>query len=248
MANFLPLKNYMFYHLDRLVRQYALAGPFLDVGCGVGDVSAHVTGRYGWTGAAIDTSAIAIAQATQTLAAYPVVVRRHSLAKEQATYGTVFAWDVIEHVEHDDEMLKQLVGCLRPGGSVVIVVPSNPREWRWDDPFYGHYRRYSEQDMQQLCASAGLRVVDCRDVTWPVFWAMRRLYTWLKRPAPEVVTEKQARTDVSATVNAWHIPILGHLLSQGALLWQLLYWVQYTFCRSAVSRGHEMMILAQRPY
>ena len=47
MANFLPLKHHMFYCLDRFVERYGLHGPFLEVGCGRGDVSAVQKGTLG---------------------------------------------------------------------------------------------------------------------------------------------------------------------------------------------------------
>ena len=39
----------MFYCLDRFVEQYGLHGPFLEVGCGRGDVSAYLAAK-GWQG------------------------------------------------------------------------------------------------------------------------------------------------------------------------------------------------------
>ena len=62
MANFPPLKNYMFYCLDRLLSQYDISPPFLDVGCGVGEISRYVAAK-GWHGKAIDFSNIAIEKA-----------------------------------------------------------------------------------------------------------------------------------------------------------------------------------------
>lgn len=47
MANFRPLKEYMFYCLGRCIAQYGLTGPFLEIGCGVGDVSAHLAAKNG---------------------------------------------------------------------------------------------------------------------------------------------------------------------------------------------------------
>jgi hypothetical protein len=52
-GEFRTLKNYMLYCLDRFIEQYGLDRPFLEIGCGRGDVSAHLA-RRDWRGVAID--------------------------------------------------------------------------------------------------------------------------------------------------------------------------------------------------
>ncbi|HVN34129.1 MAG TPA: class I SAM-dependent methyltransferase, partial [Casimicrobiaceae bacterium] len=86
MANFLPLKQYMLYCLDRFIERYALRGPFLEIGCGRGDVSAYLA-RKGWSGLAIDFSDSAIAAASANLAPYSqVAVRKQALCEVTGAY------------------------------------------------------------------------------------------------------------------------------------------------------------------
>jgi len=47
----------MFYCLDRFIDEYGLHGPFLEIGCGVGDVSAYLAAK-GWTETLFDQRAI----------------------------------------------------------------------------------------------------------------------------------------------------------------------------------------------
>jgi len=82
MANFRPLKDYMFYCLDRCIDLYGLREPFLEIGCGRGDVSAYL-GAKGWSGLAIDFSDAAIVQAKQNLVQVPNVS-----VKKQEPYQT----------------------------------------------------------------------------------------------------------------------------------------------------------------
>jgi 2-polyprenyl-3-methyl-5-hydroxy-6-metoxy-1,4-benzoquinol methylase len=156
MANFLPLKHHMFYCLDRFVEQYGLHGPFLEVGCGRGDVSAYLAAK-GWQGTAIDFSAAAVAQATVNLAPFPqVIVRQQALADVTGAFDCIIMWDVLEHMEDDRGALRMVERLLRPGGQLLLAVPSNPHEWRWDDDFYGHFRRYTVADMTARLHEAGL--------------------------------------------------------------------------------------------
>ena len=131
----------MFYCLDRFIEQYGLHGPFLEIGCGRGDVSAYLAAK-GWRGVAIDFSAVAVAQARANLRAFPhVKVSETPLAKVTGSFDCIVMGDVLEHMEDDRAALQMIERALRPGGQLLIAVPSNPREWRWDDDFYGHFRR-----------------------------------------------------------------------------------------------------------
>ena len=246
MANFRPLKQYMLYCLDRCIARYNLTPPFLDIGCGRGDVSAHVAAK-GWFGKAIDPSASALVQARKTLSTWTRVdVQQTSLVDVQGGYNTIFLWDVLEHIDDDEGALRKIASLLSPNGHLLISVPSNPREWRWDDEFYGHCRRYTVKDMREKLMRAGMRPILFWDFTYPVFWAMRRMYTRLKAPPPDLVCDKEVRTMESASVNAWEIPVISAVLSNVPLVWPLMYRIQFSCFRKKVSSGHEMFVLATR--
>ncbi|MBK7333600.1 MAG: class I SAM-dependent methyltransferase [Betaproteobacteria bacterium] len=101
MANFAPLKRHMFDCLDRFVEEQRLEPPFLDVGCGAGDVAEHLA-RRGWRGTAIDASPAAIGRARERLAPYPGVdVRLVRLEDLEGAWPTVLMWDVLEHLDDD---------------------------------------------------------------------------------------------------------------------------------------------------
>ena len=224
-----------------------MRGPFLEVGCGKGDVSAHLARRHGWTGVAIDFSAAAVAQATRTLEPHPdVVVRRQALAEVRGSFACILVWDVLEHIEDDRGALRTIETLLAPGGQLLLAVPSNPREWRWDDEFYGHFRRYTVAELGDKLAEAGLQPQAFWDFTFPLYWAMRRAYTRVKAPAA-TSGDKAAATMASATVNAWDLPLLSGVLDRTALLWQPLNRLQFRFFRHATDRGHEVFALARKP-
>ena len=246
MANFVPLKQYMLYCLDRFIERRGLHGPFLEVGCGRGDVSAWLAAR-GWQGLAIDFSPAAIAAARTRLAPFPQVqVAEMALDDVRGEYACVILWDVLEHIEDDTGALATIARLLAPGGHVLVAVPSNPREWRWDDDFYGHVRRYTVAELEAKLSGAGLVPRDVWDFTWPWFWAMRRVYTRLKRPV-KAGADAEAATKASATVNAFDVPLLARALDRTAVLWWPLHRLQFALFRNATERGHEVFALAQKP-
>jgi len=246
MANFLPLKHQMFYCLDRFIGQYGLHGPFLEIGCGRGDVSAHLA-QKGWQGTAIDFSDAAVAEAASRLAAFPqITVRKQALDNVQGAFDCIIMWDVLEHIDDDRGALRTVERLLRPGGQLLLAVPSNPREWRWDDDFYGHFRRYTVVDMTEKLTQAGFEARAFWDFTFPWFWLMRRMYTRVKT-APPAAADKDASTKASATVNAWDVPLLSKLLDRTAILWYPLHRLQFRLFRNATQRGHEFFVLARKP-
>jgi SAM-dependent methyltransferase len=242
VANFPPFKAYILAALDELIDRHGLRGPFLDLGCGRGDVSAHLA-RRGWTGTAFDTSPAARALARARLAPHPSV----ALTGEPPANGrfeTIVALDVVEHVDDDRGLLAAAAARQPPGGALVLTVPTNPeREWRWDDDFYGHLRRYRPAGLAVLLADVGYRVVEMWDVSFPVFWLLRRGFTALKR-APALHGTAAERTAESVTVDAWALGPLSDLLAR-PLLWRPAFALQRRF-RHHLERGHEMIALARR--
>jgi SAM-dependent methyltransferase len=247
VANFRPFKRYILYCLDRMVDAYEAKGPFLDVGCGIGDVSLHLAETTGWQGKAIDLSDVAITRASEVLSGQPgIVVERHSVEDEKGIYSTVVMLDVLEHIEDDQRVLRAVAARLAPDGYAFIGVPSNPEEWRWDDDLYGHLRRYRAADLMGKLRAAGLETVVVIDITYPVFWLMRRAFTRLLRKRSTVPTSAHERTLASTSVNAWHVPLLGPILSRGDRLWELAYPLQFRFFRHRIDDGHELLAVVRK--
>jgi len=246
MANFTPLKLYILYCLDRAIQKHHLKSPFLDVGCGIGDVSAHLVAQ-GFFGDAIDVSQTAIQQARQNLKGAPALkLYQRRLDQHSGIYSTILLMDVLEHIEDDLSAMQHVASLLHDEGYVVIAIPSNPREWRWDDTFYGHVRRYSLASLDAMLDRAGLTIVDARDFTFPIFWLMRRIYVRLK-PRPAFHAESiDARTQASATRSAWEMPFISRALSMATPLWKMLGRIHVPFGRCAVGLGHEMLVIARK--
>ena len=246
MANFPPLHNYILHCINQLINGFGLSQPFLDVGCGNGAISENVASR-GWSGKAIDLSDVAIGKAKQTLRPFTnVEVEKKSLFEQKGSFNTIFLVDVLEHIENDTAALEQISSLLSENGYVIIVVPSNPREWRWDDDFYGHFRRYSVEEIMQKLVAVRIEPLVCWDITYPVFWVMRRIYTRVKSSPKNIEEDKLIRTIESSSVNAWNIPILSKLVSQGTFVWGLVQKIQFKYFKNKLPNGCEMMILGKK--
>lgn len=216
------------------------------MGCGIGDVSQNVALK-GWHDKAIDFSDIAIENARKNLSSFKgIEVEKKSLFQETGFFKTIFIMDVLEHIEDDNAALKKIASLLSANGHVIIAVPSNPKEWRWDDEFYGHYRRYTNREIWKKLTEAGLKPLVLWDFTYPIFWIMRRIYTKLRPPLKNIEKDKLLLTIESSSVNTWGGGFCSNLLSKKFILWDLIYRMQFSYFKDKVQKGHEMLVLAKK--
>ncbi len=245
MANFPPFRNYLFYCLSEIIRKYELKPPFLDMGCGAGDFSRFLGGR-GWNGKAIDLSPEAIEIARDKLESYPaVIVEQQSFDAENSKYRSVFLLDILEHIEDDRHALKKTASLLDRGGYLVLAVPSNPKRWGWDDDFYGHVRRYTLPELKQKLGEVGLEIVVAWDFTYPVFTFLRWLQLKLSKGPSSKTGNAAQRTSQSGLAPEWQQSFGSRLLIRLSWIWQPLYKLMFTFFKSHVLGGHEMIVLAR---
>lgn len=80
------------------------------------------------------------------------------LANLNEPYDTVFALNVIEHIERDDIAIKNIYRMLKPGGKVVILVPAYQSLYNTFDKALEHYRRYTAQTMSSVISGAGFDI------------------------------------------------------------------------------------------
>lgn len=247
MPNFRPLRRYVFSVVDRWIATRKLEPPFLEVGCGTGQLARHLAER-GWEGVALDSSAAAAERAAQALSGFPRVrvVTGALPAAGPGPFRTLLLMDVLEHVQDDRALLRDLATRAAPGGWLVLLTPVNPSEWRHDDVVYGHYRRYGWEELEEKLSTAGFEVVERWNVTVPFMWALRRVYLALMARRP-VSAGQDTLTAASSMYNPWDerplLRIVGAALSW-PIWWAPFFSVQNRF--SASRRGHAAMFLARR--
>jgi SAM-dependent methyltransferase len=70
----------------------------------------------------------------------------------------VVAFDVLEHIEDDDAAAAEAYRVLRPGATLLVAVPADPRLWSAHDEAVGHVRRYTRPTLHSLLARAGFTI------------------------------------------------------------------------------------------
>ncbi len=139
----------------------------LEIGCGLGNFARHLINRELYVG--IDISEESVAHAMDVYGSYP---NMHVCLADvtDTTFGdlrhfdidTVFSLNVFEHIEDDITALRNARRVLRPGGTLILVVPAHDWLYGTMDRSIGHYRRYNKQKMAGRLSQAGLTCITQR--------------------------------------------------------------------------------------
>lgn len=139
----------------------------LEVGCGVGNLLAHLRNREFVLG--IDTSASSVEhvktqfQNCTNIQAITCDVTDSSFMEFKAhRFDTIISLNVFEHIDNDVLAIRQSREVLTQEGKFILIVPAH--QWLYGpmDRSIGHYRRYSIQDLQSKMNQAGLQVIEQR--------------------------------------------------------------------------------------
>lgn len=114
-------------------------------------------------------------------------------------FDAIVILNVLEHIEQDDEALRQIARILKPGGIAVIEVPAGPDLFDAYDRALMHFRRYSMRELRRRIIAAGLEVVSHSHLgalIYPAFWAAKKLSR--RRAMAEPATTRQHLTRSNA--------------------------------------------------
>jgi SAM-dependent methyltransferase len=150
----------------------------LEVGCGAGGVLRDIkqtNPRARLTGSELLLPGLRRAQ--QRLADVELVQMDAQHIPFEDEFDVIGAFDVLEHIDDDESVLRQMRGALTTGGGIVITVPQH--EWLWSqfDEACGHRRRYTRRGLVGKVRAAGfepVRVTSFTSFALPLLMAVRR--------------------------------------------------------------------------
>ena len=74
-------------------------------------------------------------------------------------YDTVFALNVVEHIQDDGLAITNCKKLLKKGGHLVILVPSYQGLFNKFDTELGHYRRYTKTKLSKVFTNSNLEII-----------------------------------------------------------------------------------------
>lgn len=144
-----------------LLRRHTLLGDerlsVLDIGCGTGLVLEALR-AYGHP-VGIDFSRLAMAYCVKRGIERLVCGRVETLPFGDGTFDLLLALDLLEHIDDDAALLRELWRVCRPGGRLLISVPAYPFLWSEHDEALHHYRRYTRAALRQLIRATDFEIV-----------------------------------------------------------------------------------------
>ena len=142
------------------------------------------------------------------------------------------AFDVIEHIDDDEGVLRQMRQAVKPGGGIIVTVPQHTFLWTSMDQAALHRRRYSRAGLMRAATNAGLAVA------WVTSFVSLLLPAMLLSRRREYLAHEQVDVTKLLGIN----PFLNGVLEKVMDLERL-------FIRSGVlfPAGGSLLLVARRP-
>jgi SAM-dependent methyltransferase len=157
--------NFWFESRNRLLiwalkRHFPKARHFLEIGCGTGFVLAGI--RPEFPGLVLSGSDLYIEGLRYARQRIPQATLLQMDARNipfENEFDVIGAFDVLEHIVEDKDVLEQMGKAVRHDGGIILTVPQHPFMWSQADDYSHHVRRYTAKDLKVKVRDAGFEVL-----------------------------------------------------------------------------------------
>ena len=129
----------------------------LEIGCGTGGNLSMLKTFGEVTGADMSSLARKIAKDTTNVNITNARLPNH-VPFDCHSFNLICMFDVLEHIEEDEDSLKALSPLLKEKGKIILTVPAYQWLYSSHDKSLHHKRRYRLKQLVTLCQSAGFNV------------------------------------------------------------------------------------------
>ncbi len=146
-----------------LIKKYVPRGSrFLEVGCAAGDIGITLS-KKGYNGLMIDFSVEAANEAVRNLEKENIKNVQFEKKdffeiKDKEKFDLITMFEVLEHIEEDEEALKKVNDLLNEKGMFLFSVPAKAKLWGASDIIAGHIKRYEKEELINLLNQSGFGV------------------------------------------------------------------------------------------
>lgn len=229
--------SYWFQHRSKvicsLLRNIGLPSVLWEVGSGNGFMSASIE--------ALGTKVVAIepgeAGARAALArgiAHSICGLLEELDLPTSSIPMFGCFDVLEHVENPENLIKEMHRLLEPGGRIIVTVPGLPCLWSQVDEFAGHFRRYTPKALDNLFKRCNFQKVYSgyfmMSLVPAIYWLRTRPYRKGIRNSTEEI-KKQGATELTGSDKKYLLQMLKYTLS---LEHRLMNWIPLPYGSSVI--------------
>lgn len=161
----LESRNFWFRARNRLIRwvlerYFAEAGNFLEIGCGTGFVLFGLAAAFPHLRlSGSEISATGLNHAALRVPGVQLFQMDARAIPFLSEFDVIGVFDVLEHIEEDEVVLRQIYQALRPGGGLLLTVPQHEFLWSQMDEHACHVRRYNAGELMGKVTDAGFEVL-----------------------------------------------------------------------------------------
>lgn len=161
----LEADNFWFRARNRLIawairRYFPAAKTFLEIGCGTGYVLSGIRAVLPQARlSASEVQAEALPYAANRVPGATLLQMDARAIPFEAEFELIGAFDVIEHIEEDAAVLREIHRASAPGGGLLITVPQHPFLWSDFDEYSHHVRRYRAPELRRTLTAAGFEMI-----------------------------------------------------------------------------------------
>jgi SAM-dependent methyltransferase len=220
-------------------------GKLIEIGSGAAALLVELAQR-GFQCEALELSAEARALSQSVIDKFAKDIPLHAVpdAHWQNCFDVLCAFDVLEHIEDDQQALAQWVSWIKPDGYLLLSVPAHMKLWRAGDEWAGHFRRYERESLISLLQNVGLEVEVFECYGFP----LTNLTEWISAPiyarriygnAQKDDISRKQNNDRSGTDRKPHMKLYPLLCSlPGKWTLQLFSAIQNLFINRDIGSGY----------
>ena len=151
--------NYQRFLTSLIVKLVETAGPgsaLLDFGAGVGTYASRAR-ALGYTVLCVEVDD----RLQSRLSASGFETAGDIRAVPDHSQHAIYSFNVLEHIEDDEAVLRDLFRVAAPGAQLLLYVPAFPVLFSAMDRRVGHQRRYRRRQLIRLAEAVGFKVDGC---------------------------------------------------------------------------------------
>jgi SAM-dependent methyltransferase len=189
--------NFWFEPRNRLIvglldKYFPAAQSFMEVGCGTGFVLSGIAASRKWTrlyGSELHEEGLAFARSRLNGTAALIQMDARTIPDRYGNMDVIGAFDVIEHIEEDEAVLRGIHQALKPGGGLIVTVPQHQWLWSKVDENSHHVRRYSARELRAKIQDAGFSLLFSGSYAFTLLPAM--IASRFKRQSADVTIKNE---------------------------------------------------------
>ncbi len=217
------------------IQNFGFEKEFYDIGGGNG-ITASILQQNGYEVTLVEPYAQGISNARQRGINRTIQSTLEDFRPENPVPGVGF-FDVMEHIENDENFLMRINRVVKTDGRIILTVPAFQDLWSDNDVQLGHFRRYRLQELDRLLVKCGFTPLYSTyffSLVWPPMWLLRVLPNRLGINRPN--SPKKKKSEHMATT-----PRLSRIL-RSLLSWE----VKMIRRKRRIPFGTSCMVIAQK--